>query len=67
MSDSPYELDVDALAKANPHIDGGQLQEAQAEQQKLREQGQPRPGYGIQSPHERRPLTREPGLHIRRP
>lgn len=65
MSDSQYDVDVEALTKSNPKIDPDQLRETQKDLKKLRDQGIGRPGYGIESPYERKPLRREPGLHIR--
>lgn len=61
MSDTPRHPELDEIIDGNPAVDADQLREAQEEFKKLSESGVSRPGYGIRPPHERLPLTREPG------
>jgi hypothetical protein len=64
MSDSLPHLDIEKIAEHNPNVDLDQFREAQAQ---LKEIGVNLPGYGIRPQHERRPLTREPGLRRKMP
>jgi hypothetical protein len=54
----PHVPDAEELVKSNPHVDAAQVREAQELIGELRHEGVVGPTYRIDSPYDRRPMTK---------